>query len=297
MAAFLLTYDQKHIPLFENDLSYLSTQDKLMGLNNMPLQPKTKVEDLLEKFTSFSRDKVLSEFELLRYLNQAKSIINIDPAQSWHIRGLAYFYANNVDEMDHAFRTALNLNCNNIILSNAIACYMNQGGIHAAFKLFEPNVSYFIETRDFELFIKLHRLALNLYELSTIERLIELLEPYNDIKEVNHILETIKYEVEAVNNKFLLRADVKWSEANSIANEALEVIKSLKIRPNSIVEIDFLDGEIINSFYVFSEIHLILKANDLLFEKIYSNNLLNIWHKVMFIFLCSKDEDLVRDVA
>lgn len=275
----------------------LYTQDELVVLNNMTLKPKTKVDDLLGKLTEFPRDKVLSEFELTRFLNQAKSLISINPVQSWHIRGLAYFYANQVCEMDHAFKTALNLNYNNIILSNAIACYMNQGWLHEAFELFEQNVHYFINARDFDLLIKLHRLALNLYEISTIHRLLEILEPFNNIKEIEGILQTIKSEVDDVNNRFLLKANVEWADAHKIANQALEVLQFFKIRPNSVVEIDILDGDVINSLYVFCDVSLVLEANDLLFEKIYSNNLLNIWHRLMFIFMCSKDEDLVRDVA
>lgn len=263
----------------------------------MNLKPKTKVEDLLEKLTSFSRSKVLSEFESSRYLSQAKSLVNIDAAGSWHIRGLIYYYTNQLDNMHAAFRTALQLNSGSIVLSNAIACYMNLGCLHPAFHLFEENSEYFINIRDFDLIIKLHRLALNLYEINTIHRLVEILTPYNYIKEVSNILEIIDSEVKNINNKYLLQAGIDWSEANKIATQAIGVIRESKLRPNSLLEVDLLDGEIINSFYIYSDIDSILKANDLLFEKIYAQNLLDVWNKLMFIFICAETEESVRNVA
>ncbi len=268
-----------------------------MGFNSMTLKPKTKAEDLLEKLTAFSRDKVLSEFEFIRLFNAARSLIDVDAVQSWHLRGLIYFYANKVDEMDHAFKTALNLSSNNIILCNAIACYMNQACLQAAFNLFIQNVNYFINAKDFDLLIKLHRLALNLYELPTIHRLVKVLEPFKDIEEIEYVLATIDDDVQNIENRFLTRVNLEWKEANQIAILALDTLKTFKLRPNSIVEIDYLDGEVINSLYVFCDVNSILAANDLLFEKVYSNNLLDIWQKLMFIFISSKDEHLEKDVA
>jgi tetratricopeptide (TPR) repeat protein len=265
----------------------------------MSLKPKTKVEDLLEKLTSFSRGKVLSEFELTRYLNQAKSVVDFDAAQSWHIRGLIYFYANQVDDMDHSFKSSLRLSRNGVILNNAIACYMNQACLSQAFELFQENSLYFIETiRDFDLVIKLHRLALNLYEIDTINKLIEIITPFNNIVEIQNIIGVINQEVEKVVQRYLAPTELDWNDAKKIANQALCVLKEQKLRPSSVVEIDFLDGEVVNGFYILSDVKTILEANDLLFEKIYTQDLLDTWNKLMFIFICADNSALTtKDVA
>lgn len=264
----------------------------------MSIQPKTISKELLEKFTSFSKDKVLSELELSRFLVQAKSVANINAAEAWHVRGIAYYFANHVDEMKYAFTNALKLSPQDIlILNNAAACSMNHAQLEYALELFFTNSNFFLGTsKDYDFVLKLSKLALNFYDFYVLDKIIATLKDYTlSDKKINSLIKSISDEYEVVANN-LQEIGVDWKDAKKISQIAFSTIQKNKLRPSSFVETNIIDDEIFSTIHVHGSLSNIMKINDLLFNEIYELGYLNIWNKLMITYAIAAPED-VKDVA
>ena len=51
----------------------------------MTIQAQNQLDSLLSELTNLPHGKVLSEFALARYLNQADKLLKIDAANAWHV--------------------------------------------------------------------------------------------------------------------------------------------------------------------------------------------------------------------
>lgn len=252
----------------------------------MSIQPKTKVEELLEKFQTFSKDKVLSEFEQTRYLNQIKSIININPAEAWYVKGLVFYYANRVDDMEHALSVSLTLDASDkLVLCNTVACLMNHGQLVSAFEIFEKNANYFVsEKQDYDLVLKLSKLALKLFDFAIVEKMMAIIKPsIGDNIEISETSRLISQNYEDLLDT-IENIGIEWTDANNVAKLAISILKENRIRPNSQVEVRMLDDEVYSTIFVHETVYNVLKINDLLFDKVYESNLIPVWNKLMFTF-------------
>lgn len=264
----------------------------------MSIQPKTKSKELLEKFSSFSKDKVLSEFELNRYLVQTKSIAELDAAEAWHIKGLAYYFANKIDEMKYAFSNALRLRPkDSVILFNAASSSMNQAQLEFTLNLLDSHSDFYLgSAKDYDLALKLSKLALNFYDFTALDKIISILKNYvSSDRKINSLIKTISDEYEIVANN-LKEIDIDWREANKVSQIAFVTIQENGLRSSAFVETDLIENELFNTIHVFGSLSEILKINDSLFEKIYDQGYLNIWDKFMFTYSLATLED-VKDVA
>lgn len=264
----------------------------------MSIQPKSKFQDLLDILTSFSKDKVLSDFERTRFLGQTKALMNIDAARAWYIKGLIYYFSNDTDNMLSAFSNSLSLDSRDFqVVENFIACSMNHGLLNEALKIFSVYSSYFIEyKKDYDLILKLNKLALNLYAFDQLENIKDLLNSHTLDSELDEILHSTSIEFEKT-QQMLNALGVKWEDANKIALLALKTLKEAKARPNSIVEIRELDDEVYNVMYIHTDSEKIGIINDMLFDKVYEQNLLNAWNKVMFMFLAENKQETLKEVG
>lgn len=251
----------------------------------MSIQPKTKFEELLGMLASFSNDRVLSEFELRRHLLSTRRLVDTDPVEAWHIQGLLYYFANDINQMKEAFNNSFRFGIDALVLKNAVACLTNSGQLIDAFNIFEKYQNYFLNTnKDYDLLKKLSGLALNLYDLSITEKIIEILsknpEDQNLMKLKN---DYILRDKDLMVNKLTIMG-LEWGEANAIAVKAFETIIENNFRSTTLFQIREVDGEVFNTVGVYAEVSEVLKLNDILFDKIFESNLLGAWNKLMFIF-------------
>ncbi|EML1064499.1 hypothetical protein RGH81_000831 [Acinetobacter nosocomialis] len=253
-------------------------------------QPASKAQALLTELAGFPKGKYLSEFQLRRFLNQADSIINVDAASAWHLKAVAYYYANEIEHMSYCFKTSLNLNYNSTVLNNYMACSINHGCLPEVFDLFKNNTVFFVQDR--ELILKITKLILNLYDKDMFNEFYKILENNEEIINDKNFIKEIQDCFSDVERIILDPIKMSWKDANLISKTSLDFVRSNKLRTDSIVRVQLTDeNEIVNDLNVYGTPERIHTLNSDLFDFIYDHNLLNLWNKIYYVFSVANEAE------
>ncbi|MFW1665069.1 hypothetical protein [Acinetobacter ursingii] len=256
----------------------------------MSIQPQTQIDTLLSELSNLPKGRVLSEFALARFLNQADKLIAFDAAHAWHIKGVANYYANEVAEMIRCFNVAISLlPGDKTILNNYAACLMNQGQLEELFTLVKSHLNFYIT--DADLILKLTRLALDRFNKPLIDELNQLLDNYSQYPHIHQILSDFSYEIEKAESKFQ-ELEITWDQAVQITNLSFQLMFKNKIRSNSLVRTKASDDEMINTISLYTDIETVFKLNDELFDEVFSRDLINVWNKFMCMFVVAHNNAL-----
>lgn len=256
----------------------------------MSIQRQTQIDQLLSELSNLPMSRVLSEFALARFLNQADKLITVDAAHAWHIKGVANYYANEIAEMIRCFNVAVNLSpADQIILNNYAACLINQGQLTQLFTLVKSHLDFYI--KDSDLIVKLNRLALDRFNKNIIDELNQIFDDYSQYPHINQIQHDFFLDIQKVESAFN-KLDIVWNDAVQITNLAFEIMFKNKIRPNSLVRTKSTDSEIVNIISLYTDIESVFKLNDELFDEIFSRNLIDVWNKFMCMFVVAHNHML-----
>lgn len=256
----------------------------------MSIQPQTQIDTLLSELSNLPKGRVLSEFALARFLNQADKQIAFDPAHAWHVKGVANYYANEVVEMIRCFNIAITLlPGDKTILNNYAACLMNQGQLEELFTLIKTHLGFYI--KDADLIVKLTRLALDRFNKPLIDELNHILATYSQYPHIHQIHNDFLQEIETVESKFD-ELKITWDQVVQITNLSFQLMFKNKIRSNSLVRTKASDDEIINTISLYADIETVFKLNDELFDEIFSRDLIEVWNKFMCMFVVAHNNTL-----
>ncbi len=259
----------------------------------MTIQAQNQLDSLLSELTNLPHGKVLSEFALARYLNQADKLLKIDAANAWHVKAVAYYYANDINNMTYSFDAALSLAPNTpIILDNYAACVINQGNVELIFSIFEKYSSYYIQKN--EVVLKFNRLALNRFNQEIINSILEKIKQHPNTEE-QEILESHINHDRGIVQKNLESIDLTWEQAKAISDIAFSIIFKHKVRTNSLPRMRKQDGELTNIIPIYTDLETIFLLNDELFNEIFEQNLLEIWNKFMCMFIVASEKSLTLE--
>ncbi|TPU47341.1 hypothetical protein [Acinetobacter baumannii] len=254
----------------------------------MLIQPQTQIDKLLGELSNLPKGRVLSEFALARFLNQADKLISFDAAHAWHVKGVANYYANEVAEMIRCFDIAINLlPTDRTLLNNYAACLMNQGQLEELYELVKSHIDFYIT--DIDLMLKLSRLALDRFNKNFIDEINQLFDMYSGYPHINQIQQEFYLEIQKVASK-LENLNISWNDALQVSNLAFQLMFNNKVRSNSLVRIKASDDEIVNIIPLYTDIETVFKLNDEIFDEIFSRGLIDVSNKFMCMFVVASHD-------